>query len=890
MKKNFLQFALFIACSIAYINSNAQNFEWAFGIGDTSSDQGYSVTIDPTGNVIVGGTFSGTVDFDPGIGIYNISSLGGNDGFIAKYDSQGNFIWVRHTLGGSWENVSCVKTDTAGNIYASGNTGNGISFIEKRDSYGITIWHYELFHPNASGGYIWNNCPSIAIDDSGNVYGVGEITGTTTFSSLPLIQYSTLVYVNDSYVLKLNSNGNLLWVREFADTIGNVEYDNFGNSVALDKAGNIYATGTFCGTVDFDPDSLSVYTISSAYLGPMGYQDIYILKLNTAGNFIWAKSFSSAGLWSNASTSLVLNDSADLFITGCFEGYTDFDPGPGTYYLSGNNVSSFISRLDSAGSFKMAKMFRNAIPFNSGNTAGYSLDLDKAGNIYTSGSFSGSIDFDPDTSNYILTGQGGYISRLNQNGNFLSVITLQNSYYNGPSGRVNSISVKDSFNIYSTGYFGDTLDFDPGIGNYFLYPNVGSQYYDDAFVWKLSLCNSPMQYDSLAGCDSINISGQAYFNSGTYLQTFINSAGCDSTIQWHLTINKSSNSLIIAQACDSIQFNGINYFASGTYQQSFTNSFGCDSTLNLQLAINKSYDSLLTVLACDSFLYNGIYLSSSGIYPYMFTTIHGCDSIINLDLTINQSFSTTLVITAYCEYFFNGTILTASGIYVDTLSTISGCDSIIILNLTINQIIATNLNITQYCEYFFNGTTLTASGIYIDTLSSIYGCDSIIILNLTINSIDTSVSQNGITLTANATGFNYYWLNCNNNYQIISGATNQSFTPTVSGSYAVLLLIVFPVTCLDTSSCHIITIVNIPEVENNSVLQIYPDPFNDEIHIVSDIENAKFTLYETTGKIILEKRFFRNAVFAVQPLDAGIYFYSIQQSDGKIINGKIIKN
>ncbi|HKR04461.1 MAG TPA: SBBP repeat-containing protein, partial [Bacteroidia bacterium] len=733
-----------------------------------------------------------------------------------------NFEWW-------WDNVYCVKTDSAGNVYSSGNIGYGKSFIEKYDANGISMWRHEFSH-NTSSLNIFNNCPSIAIDDSGNVYGAGYFTLNTTFSTVPLVQLNTPYAVYETFVVKLNSYGDLVWVRQFKDTLGSE--DNNGYSIAVDKAGNIYTTGTFTGTVDFDPDSLSVYPLSSAITGPF-HNDIYILKLSSAGNFIWAKSFYNAGAWlfGDHATSIVLNDSADLFIAGGFDASnTDFDPGPGTYYLSaqGNYYSSFICRLDSSGAFKMATKFDNA--------SLWSIDLDKSGNIYTSGSCNGTTDFDPDTSIHVLPGGGLYILRLNQNADFLSVVGLE-----GP-GQIYSISAKDSSAIYSTGYFNDTLDFDPSIGNYILYPNVGSQYSVDAFVWKLSLCNSPMQFDSLVGCDSINVPGQTYFNSGTYLQTFINSAGCDSTIQWHLTINKSNDSLIVAQACDSIQFNGINYFASGTYQQSFTNSSGCDSTLNLQIAINKSYDSLFTVLACDSFLYNGIYLSSSGIYPYTFTTVNGCDSIINLDLTINQSATTSTSITASCGYIFNG-------------------------------------------------TTLNASGIYFDTLSSIYGCDSIIILNLTINSIDTSVTQNGITLTSNATGVNYYWLNCDNNYQIISGATNQSFTPTVNGNYAVMLLIVSPITCLDTSSCYEINSVGVDEIAGDYFFSIYPNPFDDKIYVnaAGNFPSARFQMLDVLGRKVFDEPFTGGNEYSAAQLNPGVYIFRLQLSGEIKWHGAVLK-
>ena len=216
----------------------------------------------------------------------------------------------------------------------------------------------------------------------------------------------------------------------------------------------------------------------------------------------------------------------------------------------------------------MAKKIDNAL-------GGY-VDLDNAGNICTTGSFNYYTDFDPGPLVYSDSSlvNGGYILRLDQNGNFLSATTLQAS--------INSLYAKDSIYVYSAGSFGDTIDFDPSPASYLL--STDSTW--AAFLWKLSFCSSPVQYVTLADCDSITFSGQTFDSSGTYVMSYLNSVGCDSTIYLQLTINLSNDSLINLQSCDSVQYNGTNYTVSGMYQQTFINSYGCDSIVHFA-GINK---------------------------------------------------------------------------------------------------------------------------------------------------------------------------------------------------------------------------------------------------------------------------------------------------------------
>lgn len=119
----------------------------------------------------------------------------------------------------------------------------------------------------------------------------------------------------------------------------------------------------------------------------------------------------------------------------------------------------------------------------------------------------------------------------------------------------------------------------------------------------------------------------------------------------------------------------------------------------------------------------------------------------------------------------------------------------------------------QSCtEFYWDQTamTYTSTGAYIDTISNVGGCDSIVTLDLTILPLpDNNVTQNNTILTSDETGANYQWLDCDNNYSIINGANNQSYTPMTTGNYAVEVTLN---TCSDTSDCYIVDYTGIEEI------------------------------------------------------------------------------
>jgi PKD repeat protein len=150
--------------------------------------------------------------------------------------------------------------------------------------------------------------------------------------------------------------------------------------------------------------------------------------------------------------------------------------------------------------------------------------------------------------------------------------------------------------------------------------------------------------------------------------------------------------------------------------------------------------------------------------------------------------------------------------------------------------------------FTFGSQTLTQPGVYTETFSSVWGCDSVVELTLEVIIVDVSVTQDGITLTANATDADYQWLDCNNNFDPIPGATQQSFTPDQDGSYAVE---VTQNGCTDISECIQVTGVGITDYDSDNNLKVYPNPARGYVRI-EITRNAEIEIINIAGKSIFK--------------------------------------
>ena len=203
---------------------------------------------------------------------------------------------------------------------------------------------------------------------------------------------------------------------------------------------------------------------------------------------------------------------------------------------------------------------------------GESITTDVVGNVYTTGFFTGTVDFDPGPGIFNLTGGGMFVSKLDSNGNF--VWAKQVAGLGSLSGPLASaITLDASGNIYTTETLFGTVDFDPGTGTY----NLSSAGICDIFVHKMSKCtNSTSSVLTVTDCKNYTLNGHTYTVSGVYTQNILNTAGCDSTITLNLTINRI-NTTINESSCTTYTWNGNTYNSSGVYVDTLITANGCDS-------------------------------------------------------------------------------------------------------------------------------------------------------------------------------------------------------------------------------------------------------------------------------------------------------------------------
>lgn len=462
--------SFFINKGVLY--SQTGEFDWVKQSGSGNNEEGTSISVDHNGNVYSTGYFEGIVDFDPGTGVSNLASLGGRDIFIQKLDSDGNFVWAIR-LGGTSNDVGVsLTTDNSGNVYTAGyfeetvdfdpgtsiqnlvSEGNADIFILKLNPNGDFVW------ANRNGGVGVDQSLSILIDSHDNLYSAGVFSDIADFSGVSLTSLGGL----DAYIQKLDLDGNHLWVKQ----MGGIDQD-FAVDIASDSHANVYTTGSFTNTVDFNPGSGTSNLVSD------GLADVFIQKLDTAGNFIWAKKIGGSG--NDQGLSIQTDHLGNIISAGVFQNTVDFNPGNGISNLSAAGYDDvFIQKMDSTGNFIWAKKIGGV-----SHDRLKSVIVDQIGNIYSTGYFSQTVDFDPGTGTFNLTSISnfdGFIQKMDPNGNFILAKKI------GSDGvdQVSAIDLDHLGNIYTTGYFSQTVDFDPGAGTF----NLTSFGLNDHFVLKLT--------------------------------------------------------------------------------------------------------------------------------------------------------------------------------------------------------------------------------------------------------------------------------------------------------------------------------------------------------------------------------------------------------------------
>jgi hypothetical protein len=717
-----------------------------------------------------------------------------------------NWIWAKSGLGTNYDGGNSIAVDLNGNIFVGGNfdspsinfgaftltnSGNGTSdiFIVKYSNSGNVLW------AKAFGGNNDDHLSKISTDSLGNVIFVGSFSSTTiTFNTTTLINNGANS-IFDMYFVKYNANGtNLIW----AKSAGGEGYDK-ANDLVIDAFGNIIITGYFKSqTITFDAISLN----------RIGYdENIYVVKYNAIGNVIWAQS--AGGNLMDVPYKIAADSDGNIIITAVL---TSFVVYFGTYQLSNPSINYhdniFIIKYSATGNFLWVKKVEN-VHHSFGNCW---ITTDADNNIIVCGVFT-----DPTISfgNFTLSNAGLFSSsdifivKYDLNANVLWAKSAGGSNYEF----VRSITVDDSGDLIISGQFKSQSIFSaPNIltNSYIGYYDIFIAKYSSSgnLIWTESIGSNN---DDFSGCTSLDNIGNILITGSFRSQNIL--FGSDTLYNFgndDMFIAKLSNSNVYTVnqiACGYFNSPSGNYTwtNSGSYLDTITNISGIDSIILVNLIINPINTSISTVSACNSFYWiNGqTYTTSNNSATFTYSLISGCDSIVTLNLTINNSSYTTDDIVACNSYTW------------------------------------------------IDGHTYTTSNNSVTyTLSNISGCDSVIALNLTINNLDTSITQNGTELTAIDINANYQWLDCNNGYTLLINDTNQSFTPLISGSYAVSLT---SNGCVDTSGCfNLIVVGNDHLSSEKGYLKIFPNPNNGKFYINFTEQKIKGTVkvYDLNGQLL----------------------------------------
>lgn len=514
---------------------------------------------------------------------------------------------------------------------------------------GNLVWG-RFFESSGSQPVIYTEpTKKIAIDPNfGDVYSVGTFKDSVDFDpGIGLYigfhqQFqSGMVFIN-----KLSFLGNHIWTKFIGG--GGADFNIQGGAyrvyptVVTDNLGNIYISGCFSGTADFDPGA-GVYIISST----QGTWDAFILKLGPQGNFTWAKSFTGGD--KSVINSLCVDDQYNVYTAGVFIGTVDFNPNSGINNLtsstnSWNHVNEgdiFISKLDSQGNYIWSK----GVVGSNINKVG-AIDVDGTGNVYVSGLYNnggGNVDFNPGTGVYNLPGQfGSFLMKLNNLGIFqwanpasTSFNSIEIKYTCDDSGNLlgfleNSIFKNDNsgnslFNkAWATGFFISNLTSDI-LGNIYLSGTYGNAQFDADPGPNVFNLPNPILGTNNTAIIKLDASGNFI-----WAKSIAQGAGICGIATDDLS------SLFINGTCS----NGVDIDPGfGTLSSVSQNSF---FVLKLSPPCGSSSTTSANLTACDSITIQGNIIQSDTTLSATYIDITGCDSLVNYTINIEETFSPTI--------------------------------------------------------------------------------------------------------------------------------------------------------------------------------------------------------------------------------------------------------
>jgi hypothetical protein len=424
------------------------DFSWAnkFKNEQGGDDFAQAITSDSSGNVLVTGVFSGTADLIYGTDTALVSSNGGLDMYMAKFDTSGNLLWKK-TMGGPLDDYSySIKTDSNGDIYISGTcsenadfdgdddtslihingpSNSGIIFLAKYSSLGDLIWVKGMSSANGFG-----LGKDIEIAANGDVILAGNFKVTVDFDPSSAVLNFSAISTNyyDIFITRFTSNGDLVWAKQ----IGGNNYDEV-KGMALDASDNIYLTGYFMSTVDFDPGPAV-----TSFTAPLNSKLFYLAKYSGLGDLVWVnynpQNESEGG-------DIALESSGNLVVTGFFNvQFSIANAGTPFYEFVNTGNRTFVFRVTPSDSIVWGDSYATI-----GNL---SIASGRAGDIYISG--------------YSNTNTWGVsLNKIDASG----TIAWSQQMINANDASSTQVCFTAKNKIVHVGYYRNVIDFDPSPSN-----------------------------------------------------------------------------------------------------------------------------------------------------------------------------------------------------------------------------------------------------------------------------------------------------------------------------------------------------------------------------------------------------------------------------------------
>jgi hypothetical protein len=329
---------------------------------------------------------------------------------------------------------------------------------------------------------------AVTADSHGAVYAVG-IFATPDTANEGFVDFNPNTGVDARkdggiFVTKLKADGTYAWTRRLAN--------GYGLALATDSNGNLYITGQFTGSSDFDPVNHDSHTAS-------GYYDIFVTKILADGSYGWTRTIggASTNMYDDWSRSIAVDGSNNVYLTGSFSGEVDFDFSTGTDILSSvidaedpfGHKSAFLTKINADGTYGWSVAMGCTSSEDYGNpfggAEGHSIALDDLGNAFVAGEFSGIIDFDPSESQDIHTSYVGldiFVTRINADGSYAWTKGM-----GSVTGHclARSLCLASDGSVYATGTFTGEVEFNRTGGSDIIKSSWNGQR-TDGFLMKLS--------------------------------------------------------------------------------------------------------------------------------------------------------------------------------------------------------------------------------------------------------------------------------------------------------------------------------------------------------------------------------------------------------------------